>query len=123
MVTVEIAGDGEDLGDGCELMPATRVAHFPTEPVYTGGQGQTRGVVGGCGEAYERFCEWIGLVPPRGRAHSESLMHVEDGGGVNSGAQEDEFFLDVLRQDKMCWLDGGFLGRTNERRRVGVDEI
>jgi len=97
VVTVEIAGDGEDLGDGCELMPATRVAHFPTQPVDAGGQGQAGGVVGGGGEADEGFCQWIGFIPPWRRSHGESLVHVEDDGGVNTGAEEDEFFPGVLR--------------------------
>jgi len=47
-------------------------------------------------------------------------MHVEDSGGVDAGAEEDEFFLDVSRQDIMCRLDGGSHGGTRKRRGIGV---
>ena len=53
---VEITGDGEDLGQGGEFMPAARVSHFPTEPVYAGGQCQARGVISGSGQVNERPC-------------------------------------------------------------------
>ena len=98
---VEITTDGENLWDGGELAPAAGARHFPAEPVDSRGQRQARGVIGGGREADEGLCEWIGLVPPGRRTHGESLMHVEDGGGVDTGAEEDEFFFGELRQECM----------------------
>jgi hypothetical protein len=117
---VEITADGDDLWDGGELAPATRVAHFPAEPVDAGGQSQAGYVVGGSGEADKGLSERIGLVPPWRRSHRESLMHVEDSGGVDAGAEEDEFFLDVSRQDNMCWPDRAWHGGTHKWRGIGV---
>lgn len=66
------------------------------------------------------FCERVGFVPPGRRSHGQSLMHVEDSGGVDAGAEEDKFLFGKMRQECAPRLDWGSRGKTRWRRGIGV---
>lgn len=97
---VEVAGDGEDLGDGGELVPAARVCHFPTEPIYAGGHRESRDVVGRGRQTREGSCQRVDFIPPGIIAHGHGLMHVREACGVDAGTQEDKSSF-----RRRCWRE------------------